>query len=505
MNLPNLLAHHARKFPDKEAIVTPTERLTYKEWDRCVNKLAHSLRELGISRGDKVVLHMPNTKEFLITYFAVQRLGALIVPINARFVAHEIDYILENCEARMFITHNLVFNQVAGLGKKAGVTFVKTGESETGWYSWDGLLEKGSEEEIFCPLHEDDEASILYTSGTTGKPKGVVFTYRNILDVASMICIEMDVKPDSRILHMMPLSHSAPLHLFMGAGIYTGATHVAVPTFSPELLLETIERERITHFFGAPIAYLSSARHPNIHTYDLSSMVTWVYGGAPLAPKEVEFLKTVFTTGKLVGVYGLTEAGPNGTLLEHEEHDEKAGSIGRRAALHCEIRIVDENGNDVKPGEVGEIILRSEGNMKGYYNDPVKTQETLKDGWIYTGDLARQDEDGYFWVVDRKKAVIISGGVNVYPKEIEDLLIEHPKIADVAVIGVPHPDWGETVKAFVVLKEDMVDVEQECKAFLQGKLADYKIPKLYEVVVALPRNATGKILKNQLRQQVQQQ
>ena len=166
---------------------------------------------------------------------------------------------------------------------------------------------------------------------------------------------------------------------------------------------------------------------------------------------------------------------------------------------------MDENGNDVKPGEVGEIILRSEGNMKGYYNDPVKTQETLKDGWIYTGDLARQDEDGYFWVVDRKKAVIISGGVNVYPKEIEDLLIEHPKIADVAVIGVPHPDWGETVKAFVVLKEDMVDVEQECKAFLQGKLADYKIPKLYEVVVALPRNATGKILKNQLRQQVQQQ
>lgn len=218
MNLPNLLAHHARKFPDKEAIVTPTERLTYKEWDRCVNKLAHSLRELGISRGDKVVLHMPNTKEFLITYFAVQRLGALIVPINARFVAHEIDYILENCEARMFITHNLVFNQVAGLGKKAGVTFVKTGESETGWYSWDGLLEKGSEEEIYCPLHEDDEASILYTSGTTGKPKGVVFTYRNILDVASMICIEMDVKPDSRILHMMPLSHSAPLHLFMGRG-----------------------------------------------------------------------------------------------------------------------------------------------------------------------------------------------------------------------------------------------------------------------------------------------
>lgn len=504
MNLPNLLAHKARKFPDKEGIVTPTERITYKEWDRSVNRLAHSLRQLGINRGDRVVLHMPNTKEFLITYFAVQRLGALIVPINARLVGNEIDYILENCEASMFITHELLFNQVADLGKKEGITFVKTGPAVANWYSWEELLQNGSAEEIICDLKEDDEASILYTSGTTGKPKGVVFTYRNILAVASMICIEMDVKPESRILHMMPLSHSAPLHLFMGAGIYTGATHVTVPTFSPELFLETIEKERITHFFGAPIAYLASARHPNIHKYDLSSMQCWVYGGAPLAPKEVKFIKSVFTTGKLVGVYGLTEAGPNGTLLEHDDHDIKAGSIGKRAALHCEIRIVDENGNDVKPGEVGEIILRSEGNMKGYYNDPAKTAETLRDGWIYTGDLARQDEDGFYWVVDRKKDVIISGGVNVYPKEIEDLLIEHPKIADVAVIGVPHPDWGETVKAFIVLKDKMDDIEKECKEFLQGKLADYKIPKLYEVVEALPRNATGKILKNQLRQRVHQ-
>lgn len=379
MNLPNLLAHHARKFPHKEGIVTPAERITYKEWDQSVNKLAHSLRRLGIGRGDRVVLHMPNTKEFLITYFAVQRLGALIVPINARLVGNEIVYIVENCEAKMFITHDLLFNQVAELGKKEAITFVKTGVSVANWHSWDETLESGSEEEIICPLHEDDEASILYTSGTTGKPKGVVFTYRNILAVASMICIEMDVKAESRILHMMPLSHSAPLHLFMGAGIFTGATHVTVPTFTPELLLETVEKERITHFFGAPIAYLASARHPEIYKYDLSSMVCWVYGGAPLAPKEVEFLKTVFTTGKLVGVYGLTEAGPNGTLLEHEEHEKKAGSIGRRAALHCEIRLVDENGNDVQPGEVGEIILRSEGNMKGYYNDPAQTATALKD------------------------------------------------------------------------------------------------------------------------------
>lgn len=501
MNLPNLLAHQARKFPDKEGIVTPTERITYKQWDRSVNKLANSMLKLGIGRGDKVVLHMPNTKEFLITYFAVQRIGAIIVPINARLVGREVEYILEHSDAKMFLTHELLFGQVADLAANE-LLLVKTGEAEGNWLSWEQLLEEGEEEEIACPLTEDDEASILYTSGTTGDPKGVLFTYRSILTVATMICIEMNVKPESRILHMMPLSHSAPLHLFMAAGIYVGAAHVAVPTFTPDLLLKTVEEERITHFFGAPIAYLASAKHPNIKEFDLSSMEYWVYGGAPLAAKEVEFLKEVFTTGKLIGVYGLTEAGPNGTLLQHEEHAEKAGSIGRRAALQCEIRLVDDNGNDVATGEVGEIILRGEGNMKGYYKDPEKTAETVKDGWVYTGDLARQDEDGYYWIVERKKDVIISGGVNVYPKEIEDVLIQHPNVADVAVVGVPHPDWGETVKAFIVLKEEMADVDAECRAFLQGKVADYKIPRLYEVMDALPRNATGKLLKNQLRARV---
>jgi acyl-CoA synthetase (AMP-forming)/AMP-acid ligase II len=502
MNLPDLLAHQARKFPEKEAIVTPTDRISYADWHITVNKLADSLQKLGIEKGDKVVLHMPNTKEFMYTYFAVQRLGALIVPINAKLVQNEVTYILDHSDAKMFVTHEMLFEGVRNLEKADDLNLVKTGEAIDGWLSLEDLIAEGSSNEIACDLTEDDEASILYTSGTTGDPKGVVFTYRSILTVAGMICIEMEMKPESKVLHMMPLSHSAPLHLFMGAGIYVGATHVLVPTFTPDLLLDTVEREKITHFFGAPIAYLASARHPKIEAFDLSSMKYWVYGGAPLSTQEVELVKKQFATDRLMCVYGLTEAGPSGTLLAFGEHDTKAGSIGQRGALHCEIRIVDEKGQDVSQGEVGEIILRGEGNMKGYYKDAEKTAETLRGNWLYTGDMAMQDEDGFYWVVDRKKDIIISGGVNIYPKEIEDQLLTHPQIQDVAVVGVPNPDWGETAKAFVVTDGELENLETVCQEFLQDKVASFKIPKLYEALEALPRNTTGKLLKNQLREQL---
>ncbi len=503
MNTPNLLAVMSRKYPNQEGIVTPSERVTYKEWNEAVNKFAHSLRELGIDQGDKVILHLPNTKEFLIAYIAVQRVGALTVPINARLVENEIKYILEHSDATMFITHELLFENVRNLpGNSPEVQFIKTGPAEPNWLSFEDLLANGECAEIECNLTEDDEASILYTSGTTGSPKGVLFTYRNILTVALTIAVEMELKPESRILHMMPLSHSAPLHLFLVSGLYVGATHVVVPTFTPELLLETVAKEKTTHFFGAPIAYLATSKHPEIDHYDLSSMKYWIYGAAPLSKEEVMHVKNKFKTNHLVCVYGLTEAGPNGTLLGFEDHEEKAGSIGNRAALNCEIRIVNENGNDVEPGEIGEIILRGEGNMKGYYKDEEQTKAVLKDGWLNTGDMAREDEDGFYWMIDRKKDIIISGGVNIYPKEIENLLLTHPLVSDVAIVGIPNPDWGETVKACVVLDGELADLENELKQFLQDKVADYKIPKVYEEMNALPRNATGKLLKHELRRQV---
>ncbi|WP_339162941.1 long-chain-fatty-acid--CoA ligase [Siminovitchia sp. FSL W7-1587] len=500
MNIPNLLAVMSGKYPNHEGIVTPEERITYSEWNRQVNQLAHSLRNIGVKPGDKVILHLPNVKEFLYAYFAVQRIGAITVPVHPKLVRREIDYILGHCEASVFITHHMLFEQVSGLPEETGLLCIKTGETVGGWLSLDSLIAEGSPDDIECGLSEDDEASILYTSGTTGEPKGVLFTYRNILTVAVTISVEMCLKPESRILHMMPLSHSAPLHLFLMAGTYVGATHVLVPSFTPELLLETVQREQTTHFFGAPIAYLASSRHPEIYKYDLSSMQYWVYGGAPLSEKEIARVQAQFGTENFTCVYGLTEAGPNGTILGLDDHKRKSGSIGKRAALHCEIRLVDDQGKDVQRGEVGEIILRGAGTMKGYYEDEGKTREVVKDGWLYTGDMAKQDDDGFYWVIDRKKDIIISGGVNIYPQEIEKILIIHPKVADVAVVGVPNPDWGETVKAFIVAKEPFADLAAECTEFLQGKIADYKIPKRYELLEALPRNATGKLLKKQLRE-----
>ncbi|MCD5322154.1 MULTISPECIES: class I adenylate-forming enzyme family protein [Pontibacillus] len=498
MNGSQLLAMQARRSPHHEAIVSNGKRVTYEEWDQTVNRLANGLASLGVGKGDKVILHMPNTEEFLYTYFATQRLDAIIVPINAKLVYDEILYIVEHSDAKAFFTHDLLFPQVAPLAD-SDLLCVKTGGADDGWRSLDALIKASPDTPRASTTTEDDEVALLYTSGTTGKPKGVLFTNRNIQTVATMMAIEMKMEPGSRVLHMMPLSHSAPLHLFMMSTTYVGGTHILAPTFTPELLLELVSKEHVTHFFGAPVAYLLTAKHKSVKEYDLSTMQYWVYGGAPLGTEEVKFVKEQFQTERLMCVYGLTEAGPNGTLLLPEEHDGKAGSIGRRPALNSEIDIVDENGDPVPPGQIGEIVLRGEGVMKGYYKDPIKTQEVLKDGWLYTGDVGKRDQDGFFWVIDRKKDLIISGGVNIFPKEIEEALLSHPSIADVAVVGIPHPDWGETVKAFVVPQNVEELLSEELSSFLKGKIADYKIPRVYEVLGSLPRNATGKLLKHQLR------
>lgn len=499
MNVSELLARNARKMPNQEAIIDGQVRINYRDFHNNVNLLVASFDNQGIKKGDRVILFMPNTKEFLYTYFAVLRLGAIIVPISARLTTPEIEYILAHSGGTAIVAHQLLFEQVKDLPKKYNLLCVKTGQEDGKWKSFEQFMGVGQGTELACQQSEEDDATILYTSGTTGNPKGVLFTHRNILSVATMICIEMTMKPTSRILHMMPLSHSAPLHLFLVSGTYVGATHVLAPTFTPELLLKLVAEEKTTHFFGAPVAYLFTAKHPKVTDYDLSSMEYWVYGGSPLGTNEVQFISQKFNTENLQCVYGLTEAGPNGTLLAKEEHALKAGSIGKRAALNCEIKLINDHGEDVEQGEVGEIALYGEGNMKAYYKNEELTMSAFKDGWLLTGDMAKMDEDGFIWVVDRKKDLIISGGVNIFPMEIEELLVSHPNITEAAVVGVPHADWGETVKAFIVVKEISENIEADCKSFLEGKLAHNKVPRLYEVINELPRNPTGKILKTKLR------
>lgn len=497
MNSSMLLARNARKYPKNEAVICQGRRVTYKELDELATRLGHALLDLGIQQGDKVIIFMPNVLEFVVSYFAIQRIGAIVVPVNAKFTLSEVEYVADHAQAKAIIAHEAIFSSVESI-KNVKIK-IKTGAKKESWLDFNELIEKFDSSEIKCLLKEDDYSTILYTSGTTGKPKGVLFSYRNILAVAHMIAIEMEVKPESRMLLMMPLTHSAPLHLFLMSAVLVGATNVLTPTFTPDLLIDTVEKEKTTHFFGAPVAYLVTASHPRLQTADLSSMKWWVYGGAPLSEKEVRHIQQAFKTDNLTCVYGLTEAGPSGTLLFGYEHENKAGSIGKRAAFGTEIRIVNENGEDVQTGEIGEIVLYGEGNMVGYYRDEEATKQAFLGEWLESGDLARFDEDGYIWVVDRKKDVIISGGVNIYPKEVEDRILQFGGIQEVTVIGVPHPEWGETVKA-VFAANTPIDVEQ-LKAYLSEHLASYKVPRLYEQVEALPRNASGKILKQQLKAQ----
>ncbi len=497
MNSSNLLARNARKYSMNEAIVCQGRRVSYRDLDEQATRLSHALLEQGVRQGDKVIIFMPNVVEFVVSYFAIQRIGAIVVPVNAKFTLQEVEYVAHHAEAKAILAHEAIFAAVENI--TVVPLKIKTGQEQAGWLNYETLIQHASTQTIDCQLNEDDASTILYTSGTTGKPKGVLFSYRNILTVAQMIAVEMEVKPESRILLMMPLTHSAPLHLFLMAGVLVGSTNVLTPTFTPDLLIDSIEQEKTTHFFGAPVAYLLTAQMPRMLSANLSSMKWWIYGGAPLSQNEIRFIQKAFRTDDLTCVYGLTEAGPSGALLFGKEHKTKAGSIGQRAPLGTELRIINDLGEDVISGEVGEIVLFGEGNMLGYYKDDVATKAAFIDGWLKTGDLARVDEDGYIWIVDRKKDVIISGGVNIYPKEIEDSILSYEGIFEVAVIGVPHPQWGETVKTVFAAKSE-ID-KSALKAYLEEHLAKYKIPRVFEQVEALPRNAAGKILKQSLKGQ----
>lgn len=495
MNISNLLARGARKYPKNIAVISMGKETTYEQLENLVNRVANKLIDAGIKKGDKIAIFMPNVLEFVTMYFAIQRVGAVVVPINAKFVKKEIEYVLEHSDAKAIFVHELIFSQAEEI-KYDGLK-VKTGEAKGEWFSFEHFVNESSADEVVCQLNEDDDSTLLYTSGTTGNPKGVLLTNRSVLAVSHMVAIEMEVKPESRILIMMPLTHSAPLNLFFVTAFLVGATAVCTPTFTPDMLIDSVETYKTTHFFGAPVAYLLTASSPRIAGADLSSMKWWVYGGAPLSKGEVLHVQKQFQTERLVCVYGLTEAGPSGAILHAEDHPERAGSIGKRAPFGTELRIVNEVGEDVKSGEIGEIILFGEGNMKEYYKNPEETSNIFLNGWVRSGDLARVDEDGYMYIVDRKKDVIISGGVNIYPKEIEDAILQHDAIFEVAVIGLPHAEWGETVKAVFVAKESVL--ADDLKSMLEKELASYKIPRLFEQVEALPRNASGKILKQQLR------
>jgi len=491
--LHRMLQRNARKYPDLEAVVDPAAgvRWSWAELDRLATQAALRLQEEGLRRGDRAVLMMTNRPEFALGFFAVLKMGGVAVPVNPRFTAHELAHILRDSEAAAVIHDPALVPVITGALPMAGSRARAMAASQ--------LLEPAVDPggELPADLQSSELAELIYTSGTTGAPKAAALTHGAVHATASMFAYELEIRQGDRVLHQMPLTHSAVLNLtFLGA-TYAGATCV-IGNYTPAGLPQAVQQERCTHFFGAPVAYFMSAKLPNLSDFDMSSMKRWAYGGAPMSREQVLAMRAKFGPG-MVCVYGLTEAGPNGTLLEPNDQVEHAGSVGRRATVNTELRVVDAQGVDVAPGAVGEIVLRTPSAMQGYWRNETATHETLRDGWIWTGDLARQDDDGYIFIVDRKKDLILIGGVNVYPKEVEEVLGRHPALEDCAVFGIAHPEWGESVVTAYVARGGAEVSASELQKHCSEHLAAYKVPRFFHALPALPRNSNGKVLKQELR------
>ncbi|PLR96948.1 acyl-CoA synthetase [Bacillus sp. T33-2] len=502
MEVTAYLAQNARKTPGKLAIECEGRKYTYKELDEEVNRLAHGLIGMGIRKGNKIALMMKNSDRFVISFFAAARIGAVVVPVNFRLTASEVHYILMQSDTTLTVCDAEFEKTIAAAreGTRVRNVVVIGSPQVLGHHSYRELL-RDNVDHPSVEVTDLDDLEILYTSGTTGKPKGALFDHKRVFNVGLTMMISMGITQRERFLHIAPLFHSAQLNLFLISGVVLGATHIIHRDFHPVKTLEAIQEHKITHFFGVPAMYNFMLQVPNSTDYDLSSIKRCGYGAAPMPPELVKKSIQLFKTDQFYNLCGLTEGGPGGILLDPEGHKNHLGK-GGKAAFLTEARVVNEEGADIKPGAVGEFILRGESIMKEYYKKPEETSKTLKDGWLYTGDLATIDEEGYITLVDRKKDMIISGGENVYSIEVEEVLYEHPGVLEAAIIGLPDEVWGEAVCAVIVPKQGAEIDEQEIRSFCRKKLAGYKVPRKIFIEEQLPRNASGKILKYQLRQKL---
>lgn len=497
MDLGSSLGRNARQTPEKIAIICEDRTYTYDQLNRIVNRLAHGLDALGIKKGDKVALMIKNSDYFPIAYFATIKLGGIIVPINCRLTSTEAAYIIDHSDTKLVICDE-EYGELIEKARSSKVEQVIAIHQTVieGHLSFGHVLAE-NETDPDVEVDRYDDVEILYTSGTTGKPKGVLFDHHRVLTAIFIGMPAFGHYNNDRPLHIAPFFHAAQLR-YMTRSIFLSHTNIILKHFDPVETLQAISEHKITLFFGVPTMYNMLLQVPNRERFDLSSIQTCGYGAAPMAPELVKQSMEMFGTDRFFNQCGLTEGGPGGIYLTPEEHKIKMGASGKPRFL-MEARVVDREGKDVVPGIVGELILRGESVMKEYYKDPVATAETLRDGWLYTGDLCTVDEDGYMTLVDRNKDIIISGGSNVYSIEVEQILYAYPKVLEAAVIGIPDEKWGETVAAIIVPKPGQTIEDDQLQAFVREHLADYKIPRIIHFMDALPRNASGKILKFELR------
>jgi fatty-acyl-CoA synthase len=492
------LTRRARLSPDRTAIIFRDEQWTYAELNRLTNRLAQGLHALGVNPGDRVGFLGLNHPRFLFTLYAAAKLGAIFVPLNFRLTGAELSFIVRDAGLHTLVYESNFASVVDEIRSDVSVQQYVCGEARDGCRSFDELQQDQRDTDLDYPVALDDVAWIMYTSGTTGRPKGAMLTHGNILWNNFNAALAFDTLATDRTLAVAPLFHIGGLNVTPVPLLFKGGTVVVEQMFEPGLVLELIEKHRITLMFGVPAMFLFMSHHEDFATRDLSSLRNLIVGGAPV-PEQL--IKVYAERGiPFFQGFGLTETAPFACFLPEEKAQEKLGSAGI-APFFTEVRVVDDDGREVPDGERGEIVVKGPNVMKGYWNHPEATAEVIVDGWFHTGDIGKRDADGYFYILDRKKDMIISGGENVYPAEIEDTLYQHPDIKEVAVIGVQHPRWGETVRAVVVLHEGRQVTEAEIIEFTQGRLARYKQPKSVVFTDQLPRNPTGKVVKFELREQ----
>jgi len=505
MDLGGLVARNARMLPEREALIYEGSRLNWREVNERVNAVANTLLKAGLKKGDKVSLWMFNSDLFVLAFYGVVKAGGVAVPVNFRLAPPEAEFIFDNSDSVALIFDDCFEAPVRDMKprlKKVKSYFSAGTGTFDGFDVFSQVLDSGSKDEPAVKVDEFDESEIIYTSGTTGRPKGALFVHHAHMVLTASVASLIGINSSDRILHAAPLFHSAELNLYLNPGTYVGATHVVNKEFwPPDKVLGLLQNEKITQFFGAPIMYTMLMGVPDFDKYDLSLIRFYGYGAAPMAAEAVKQMMDKFKCTNFFCLCGFTEGGPGGIALLPADQIRKAGA-GGKYVVNMESRLVDENEKPVtKPGVVGELVVKGEMAMKGYYKNPEATAAAIKDGWVHSGDLGIMDDEGYITLVDRKKDMIITGGENVYSKEVEDAIFENPKVADAVIIGVPHPAWGETVTAVVVTRPNETLTLDELRAFLATRLADYKIPRKLEVIDALPRNVSGKVLKYQLRDQ----
>jgi len=486
-NLATILTASARRYPDNPAIRLHDLLVTYRELDALTAHVSGWLRERGVEPGDRVGIVMPNVVTFPAFYYGVLRAGATVVPINPLLKSGEMEHYFADSGARLAIVWATAAEEAATAATATGTEIVVVDEDTLA-----SAAEWPSASEV-APRAEDDTAVILYTSGTTGAPKGAQLTHANLHHNCIAFNGLFDLGPADVVMGCLPLFHAFGQSNGLNATIAAGASLTLVPRFEPTSVLQLIERHRVTVFEGVPTMYVTML-NTDAGAVDTTSLRMCISGGAALPLEVLHGFRRVFGAMILEG-YGLSETSPTATFNRPEQT--KAGSIGVPID-GVELNLVNRDGSDTAPGETGEIVIRGHNVMKGYWNQPDATAAAIIDGWFRTGDLATRDDDGFYFIVDRKKELIIRGGFNVYPREIEEVLYQHPSVREVAVVGVPHPTHGEEVAAAIRLRPGRTATPDELRDYVKARVAPYKYPRHVWLVDALPQGPTGKILKREI-------